>query len=82
MIFPFVRDAANPLRVDCHAGDSDNEIVAMVVGGGAAAAIAFQDMDGCDNHPNSVNNLDDDDNSLDATNREWHGGALFRSARR
>ncbi len=32
MIFPFIRDAANLLKVDSHAGDSNDKVVAMVVG--------------------------------------------------
>ncbi len=65
IMFPFVRDAANLLQVDSHAGDSDKEIVvAMVVGGGAAIATAFQNMESCNNHHNDMNNVDNDDNGL------------------
>ncbi len=81
MIFSFARDTANLLQVDSCAGDSDNMIISMVVLGGAAIATAFHDMDSCNNHHDNMNNLDNDDNSLQATNRKQHGDVLFWSTR-
>ncbi len=77
MIFPFVRDKANPLHVHSHAGDSDDKIVAMMVGGVVAIAAVFHNMNSCNNPHNNVNNLEDNDNSLQLSNRKWHGGVLF-----
>ncbi len=43
MIFPFIGDATNLLQVGAHAGESNNKIVTMVVGGGAAISSAFHE---------------------------------------
>ncbi len=42
MIFPFVGEEANLLHFHSHDGNSDNKIVAMMVGCGAAVAAALQ----------------------------------------
>ncbi len=81
LIFPFVRYGDNLLHVHSHTGHSNNKIVAMMVGGSAAIAAAFHDMDNCDNHHDDMNNLDNNDDSLQLSNRNQHGGVLFPSAR-
>ncbi len=81
MIFPFIRDKANPLHVHSHAGDSNDKIVSMMVRGGAAIAASFHITDSCDNHHDDVNILDNNDNSLQLSNRKRHGGVLFQSTR-
>ncbi len=76
MIFPFIGDATNLLQVDAHAEDSINKIVAIVIGGDAAIAAAFHEMDSSNNH-HEVNNTDNDGNSLPSSNTNQHAGALF-----
>ncbi len=81
-MFHFVGDKANPLHFHSHCDDSDNEIVSMMVGGAAVIAAAFHNLGSCNNHHNNVNDVDNDDDSLQSSNRKWHCGVLFRSARR
>ncbi len=81
MMFHFDGDKANPIHVHSRGGDPNNEIVSMMVGGSAVVAAAFHDLGSCDNHHNNVNNVDDNDNSLQSSNGKQHGGALFQSAR-
>ncbi len=80
-MFHFVGDEANPLHDHSHGGDSDNEIVSMMVVGGAVSAAAFHYLGSCDNQHNNVNNVDNDNDSLKSSNRKQHGGALFQSVR-
>ncbi len=68
----FVWDEANLLHFHSHDGDSNNKIIAMMVGGSTAVAAAFHNMDSCDNHHDNVNNLDNNDNSLQSSNRKLH----------
>ncbi len=58
-------------------GYPNDKNVAMMVGSGAAIAVAFHNMDSCKNHHDNVNNLDNDDDSLQLSNRTQHGGALL-----
>ncbi len=47
MMFHFVGDEANPLHVHSHGNDSNNEIVSMMVVGGAVVAAAFHNLGSC-----------------------------------
>ncbi len=79
MIFPFAGDKANLFHVHSHAGDSNNKIVAMMVRDGAAIVAAFHNMDSCVNHHDNVNNLDNNDNSLQSSNRKLHVVCCFEA---
>ncbi len=73
MIFPFIGDATNLLQVGAHAGESNNKIVTMVVGGGAPVAAAFHEMDSCDNH-HDING-----DSFQLTNRKQQVMCCFKA---
>ncbi len=75
IIFPFVGNTIYLLEMYARNADSDDEIVTMVVGGGAVFVVSFNEMDSHDSH--DINNTDDDDNnSFQSLRRK-----LFQSTR-
>ncbi len=61
LIFPFVGNTTYPLQVYAQDADSDDEIVTMGVGEGAAVVAALNEMDSHDSH--EINNTDDNYNN-------------------
>ncbi len=59
-IFPFVGNTTYLLQVYACDADSCDEIVALVVGGGAAVVASYNEMDKLDIH--DINNTDSNDN--------------------